>query len=311
MDTISQEVQVKRTIRDSVFTSLFSNKKYLLQLYKVLHPEDTTATENDFSMVTIQNVLTDNLYNDLGFIVDDRLMVLVEAQSTWSVNIVMRGLIYLVQTIQNYLKQSRQDIYQAKPLYLPKCELYVLYTGRRKPEKDTISFSDVYYAGNTSAIDVHVRVLQVGKDKNIVTEYCQFTDIYAEQFIKHKRTLKTIKETIRICIERDILKDYLQQHEKEVITMLECLFDQETVFNNFLNTKIYEAETRGREEGIEQGREEGIEQGRQEASNLSIQKAINRLNILGISKEDIVGIISEDYGLSRTESSNRVTACLG
>jgi len=93
--------------------------------------------------------------------------------------------------------------------------------------------------------------------------------------------------------------------------MLECLFDQETVFNNFLNTKIYEAETRGREEGIEQGREEGIEQGRQEASNLSIQKAINRLNILGISKEDIVGIISEDYGLSRTESSNRVTACLG
>ena len=174
MDTISQEVQVKRTIRDSVFTSLFSNKKYLLQLYKVLHPEDTTA--------------------------------------------------------------------------------------------------DIYYAGDTSAIDVHVRVLQVGKDKNIVTEYCQFTDIYAEQFIKHKRTLKTIKETIRICIERDILKDYLQQHEKEVITMLECLFDQETVFNNFLNTKIYEAENKGIEKGIVQGIEKGIVQGRQEASILSIQK---------------------------------------
>ena len=254
-------------------------------------------------MVTIQNVLTDNLYNDLGFIVDDRLMVLVEAQSTWSVNIVMRGLIYLVQTIQNYLKQSRQDIYQSKPLYLPKCELYVLYTGRQKPEKDTISLRDVYYAGDTSAIDVHVRVLQAGKDKNIVTEYCQFTDIYAEQFTKHKRTLKTIKETIRICIERDILKDYLQQHEKEVITMLECLFDQETVFNNFINTKIYEAENRGIEKGIVQGR--------QEASILSIQKTSNRLNMLGISKDEIVGIISEDYGLSRTESSNRVTACLG
>ena len=89
--------------------------------------------------------------------------------------------------------------------------------------------------------------------------------------------------------------------------MLECLFDQETVFNNFLNTKIYEAENRGVEKGIVQG----IVQGRQEASNLSIQKSINRLNMLGISKDEIVGIISEDYGFSRTESSNRVSACLG
>ena len=63
MDKIGQEAQVKRTIRDSVFTSLFSDKKYLLQLYRVLHPEDTKTTENDLSMVTIQNVLTDNLYN--------------------------------------------------------------------------------------------------------------------------------------------------------------------------------------------------------------------------------------------------------
>jgi len=55
---------------------------------------------------------------------------------------------------------------------------------------------------------------------------------------------------------------------------------------------------------------QGIVQGREEASIFSIQKAINRLNKLGISKDEIVGIISEDYGLSRTESCNRVSACL-
>ena len=32
----------KRKIKDSVFTNLFQDKKYLLQLYKALHPEDTT-----------------------------------------------------------------------------------------------------------------------------------------------------------------------------------------------------------------------------------------------------------------------------
>ena len=33
--------------------------------------------------VTIENVLTDNLYNDLGFIVNNKLMFLIEAQSLY------------------------------------------------------------------------------------------------------------------------------------------------------------------------------------------------------------------------------------
>ena len=93
--------------------------------------------------------------------------------------------------------------------------------------------------------------------------------------------------------------------------MLECLFDQETVLNNFLNTKMYEAENRGIEKGIERGRAEGREEGREEGRMFSIQKAISRLSRLGVSKEEIIGIISEDYGLSKSESCNRVTACLG
>ena len=34
----------KRKIKDSVFTSLFQDKKYLLQLYQALHPEDCNVT---------------------------------------------------------------------------------------------------------------------------------------------------------------------------------------------------------------------------------------------------------------------------
>ena len=37
--------------KDSVFTVLFSSKKNLFELYKVLHPEDTTVTINDIEMV--------------------------------------------------------------------------------------------------------------------------------------------------------------------------------------------------------------------------------------------------------------------
>ena len=66
-----EEVMAKRTAKNSVFLDLFQNKSYLLKLYKTLHPEDTTATEDSLTDVTITNVLTDNLYNDLGFIANN------------------------------------------------------------------------------------------------------------------------------------------------------------------------------------------------------------------------------------------------
>ena len=64
-DKILKDKIMKRTIKDSVFTNLFQDKKYLLQLYKALHPEDIGVTENDLSNITIKNILTDSISNDL------------------------------------------------------------------------------------------------------------------------------------------------------------------------------------------------------------------------------------------------------
>lgn len=51
----------KYTTRDSVFRDLFGNKKYLLELYQVLHSEDTGITEDDLSIVIIKNILPDQI----------------------------------------------------------------------------------------------------------------------------------------------------------------------------------------------------------------------------------------------------------
>lgn len=101
------EVKAKRTAKNSVFLDLFQNKSYLLKLYKTLHQEDTTATEDPLMDVTIENVLTDNLYNDLGFIVNNKLMILIEAQSTWTMNILVRVLLYLAQSYHEYFQRTR------------------------------------------------------------------------------------------------------------------------------------------------------------------------------------------------------------
>ena len=68
-------------------------------LYLDLHPGDTEITEEDFKLVTLENVLAIGQYNDLGLQVRDRLILLVEAQSTYSANIPLRMLMYLANKI--------------------------------------------------------------------------------------------------------------------------------------------------------------------------------------------------------------------
>ncbi len=74
-----QEVKAKRTAKNSVFLDLFQDKKNLLKLYKTLHPEDTDTTEDMLDIVTIDNVLTDNLYNDYS----DSWFIPILTQADW------------------------------------------------------------------------------------------------------------------------------------------------------------------------------------------------------------------------------------
>lgn len=57
---------------------------------------------------------------------------LLEAQSTWSWNIVVRALMYLANTWQEYIEDKKLNIYGSRKISLPKPELYVIYTGDRK-----------------------------------------------------------------------------------------------------------------------------------------------------------------------------------
>lgn len=158
----------RRKIKDSVFTNLFQDKKYLLQLYKVLHPEDSYVTEDEIEDITIKHVLVDADYNDLGFSVGNRLMILVESQSTWTYNIIIRALMYLVQTYHDYFKRTNQNLYSSKKVNMPKPELYMIYTGDRKKIPDTISLSKEFFDGEKIAIDAEVKVLYQEDEQNIV-----------------------------------------------------------------------------------------------------------------------------------------------
>lgn len=144
--------------------------------------------------------------------------------------------------MNNYITATEQNKYGHKRLSIPKPEFYVVYTGTDKTNVDVgYSLAEEFFNGDNSFIDVKVRILQADEDtRDIVTQYIMFTKILTEQEKKYGRGQKAILETIHVCIDQDVLKQYLERREQEVITIMMSLYDQEKA------TKDY-----GREQKIE------------------------------------------------------------
>ena len=240
-----ETLRVRRTVKDTVFSSIFENPKYLLQLYRVLHPEDTQATEDMLKIVTIQNVLADHTYNDLGFMVRDRLMVLVEAQSTWSVNIIIRSLLYLAQSYKEYFAENDINLYSSRRAPLPEPELYVVYTGERAEHPEVITLSQEFFSGRQTALDVRVKFLYGEDRSNILGQYVIFCKVCNAVTKAKGYTREAVLEILRVCRDEKILEEYLSTHEKEAFDIMFTLFDDEYL------TRVWRKEVY--EEGMEKG----------------------------------------------------------
>ena len=280
--------EMKRSVKDSVFTYLFKQPEYTRQLYLALHPEDTDVKESDFKLVTLENVLTTGFYNDLGIQVRDRLILLVEAQSTFSVNIALRMLLYLAGTYKEYIEEQKLDLYGSHPVEIPRPELYVVYTGDRKEIPETLRLSDLYRgAGNA---EVEVKVLRDDGTGDILDQYVRFCKIADEQREKYGLTQQAIDETIRICIAENVLAPFLASRQKEVLEIMVTLFDQEKI----AEIHDYNVAKVARQEGHQLGREEGI------------RAMVSTLRSMSVEQKQIAQKLVEQFGLLPQAAEEKV-----
>ncbi|MBO4351530.1 MAG: hypothetical protein J6A01_11380 [Proteobacteria bacterium] len=238
----TQTTTSKRTAKDCLFTDLFSDPKYVWQLYKALHPEDKTARPADLKTVTIKSILADHPYNDLGFRVGNRLLILVEAQSTWTPNILIRSFCYAAQTYVDYFSELGKSLYENVKVELPMPELYILFTGRRKHKVRFISLREHFFKGKRCDIEVKTRVIYAGKKGDIIYQYITFCNVLDQQVKLYGKSRKALQETIRICKCKAILDEYLKTREKELMNIMTALFDQEEVTRALIEAKEARAE---------------------------------------------------------------------
>jgi len=280
---------VNRNHKNSVFSSLFSNPDVLRELYSAIEgipiPQDIPININ-----TLTDILYKGQINDVSFLIDNRLVVLIEHQSTINNNIPLRLLMYIARIYEKIIKRRKR--YQNKLEKIPRPEFIVLYNGKYKyPDYKALKLSDAFkdieglkLADNNEMpleLIVHVYNINHGHNSEILKKsetldgYSMFINKIREYQKQEKSLEKTFRSAINYCIKNNILKDYLEAHASEVLNMLLGEWNQEEA--------IEVAREEALEDGIEIGMEKGQEKSRQyflELLNqgLTIEEIKARLN---------------------------------
>jgi len=295
-------MKVNKKFKDSVFTALFTEPALLRELYCALRgitlPPDVPVSIN-----TLENIVYMDLYNDISFEIDGKLVVLIEHQSTTNPNMPLRFLLYAVKVIEKMIK--RKNLYSERIHSIPWPEFYVLYNGQKPyPEQETLRLSDLFkkpqelgLSENISPfLELEVKVININKGKNetIVSRCKKLTEYSA--FVAKVYTFleelgdreEAVNEAVKYCQKHDILREFLETHGSEVLNMLLEGWTREEV----LEVWREDAREAGLEEGREQGRKQGLEQGHKQGRE---EKAIEIARSL-LAKNSTFEFIQEITG---------------
>ena len=86
--------EANRKYKDSVFTKLCEDKRRLIEIYNALSNKNYPP-DAEIEIATLDDALFLGRRNDAAFVIEDKLVVLMEHQSTPCENMPARFLIYI------------------------------------------------------------------------------------------------------------------------------------------------------------------------------------------------------------------------
>ena len=141
---------------------------------------------------------------------------------------------------------------------MPQPELYIIYTGNKGRKSDTLTLSKEFFDGADIDIEVRAKVIYESDTEDIINQYIIFCKVFDEQRKLYGMTEQAVKETIRICKDRNILKEYLMSREVEVVTIMMSLFDDEQIMKTYWkdmeNTLVHKKDRETAEMLIKKGK---------------------------------------------------------
>ncbi len=235
----------------------------------------------------LEQAMYTKLSNDVSCLIDNKIIVLAEHQSTINENMPLRCLQYVARLYEQI--QDPKAKYYRTLQKIPIPEFYVFYNGTAKyPVQKTLKLSEAYIAKSEQVpLELTVQVLNINTDKaNKILMTCKPLEEYSlfVEAVRRHTALdkeKGFESAIKECIQNGILKEYLQRKSREVINMLLAEYDYDT------DIAVQ------REESLMIGIQQGFAEGSYQKA-LETAAAFKRLGL------DIVKI-AEGTGLSREE----------
>ena len=232
---MDENISANLNHKDSVFTKLFSEPEAILGLYNAVsrskYPPDTPI-----EITTLKDVFFRGRYNDVSFIIDGKLIIMIEHQSSVNPNMPIRLMVYLSRIYDRLLQK---DVYSSRLVKIPHPEFIVLYNGKDDyPDEEILKLSDAFHdlpTGHTpsGSLELTVRVLNVNKGHNpdIVEESAEL-DGYAILVDKIRANQKSgmnlgdaIIKAVNDCVDKEILAEFLRKYGSEVVNMLNAEFN--------------------------------------------------------------------------------------
>ena len=227
-------MKANQKYKDSVFSALFNDPDVLRELYSAIEgitiPPDTPISIN-----TLSNVLIKGLVNDVSFTIDNRLVVLIEHQSTISENLPLRLLEYIGRVYELIVDYEKR--FQRTLIKLPKPEFIVLYNGKDPfPDYRELKLSDAFMdIQGLKRIEpdkipleliVHVFNIKQGHNAEMLkkSEVLDGYSILTGKIWEYRSSKKTLEESIELaveyCLGKGILVDFIKKHSSEIHSML-------------------------------------------------------------------------------------------
>ncbi len=294
-------METKTTYKDSLFRAIFNDRDRLARLYKALSGNEVSPEEIDIN--TLSGVFMNDIKNDISFCVGNRLIILLEHQSTWNPNMPLRFLWYLSNL---YRDQSETDIiYKGKLHKIPAPEFYVLYNGTQNiPYFQQLKLSEAFYAPS-SALELTASCYNINyaASKEIL-ERCHDLLAYSVFIAKVREYLKAnfsrfdaVRKAIRYCESHDLMADYFKKHESEVFDMVSFEWNATRAKEVAHEEGVEDGIEIGLAKGLAKGREEGIEIGREQEREEATKRVTNQVALSLLQNKIPLKLISESTHL--------------
>ncbi len=275
-------IQTLHNHQDTIFSSLYSDPECVLDLYFTLHPEDRNRgiTTDQIELIALKNIFLAQRHNDVAFLVGNRLIVLVEHQSTINENMPLRMLFYTADEYEKIITSFKKKLYREKRIAIPRPEFYIVYTGKTSWHYKELRLSEAYGMAESENVPLELRIRIICEEEmqttqNTLGSYYNFIRFVKNNINNGKISLDAVENYVHQFAGSELFRDFLEKlSAEEVMKMTNYEFDLDEA------KEVWREEAM--EEGMEKGLEKGIEKGIRslmENMKLSLNQAMDALNI--------------------------------